>query len=119
MRAFLDGFRHADRAAPLDFGCPADEHGTFCRQTSRWLATQQPHIEQAKFPAWSRLTLSCKEMRRMTAETQSDDSKGKETRLFLFLVIFLFPILAVAIVGGYGFLVWMYQLFAGPPGPPV
>lgn len=55
----------------------------------------------------------------MTAETQSDDSKGKETRLFLFLVIFLFPILAVAIVGGYGFLVWMYQLFAGPPGPPV
>jgi nitrate reductase NapE len=22
------------------------------------------------------------------------------------------------VVGGYGFLVWMYQLVAGPPGPP-
>jgi nitrate reductase NapE len=105
--------RRSISAAPQMSTAPSAE------QTSRWLATQQPHIEQAKFPAWSRLTLSCKEMRRMTAETQSDDSKGKETRLFLFLVIFLFPILAVAIVGGYGFLVWMYQLFAGPPGPPV
>ena len=45
-------------------------------------------------------------------------SKAKETRLFLFLVIFLFPILSVAIVGGYGFLVWITQIFAGPPGPP-
>ncbi len=45
-------------------------------------------------------------------------SKAKETRLFLFLVIFLFPILSVAIVGGYGFLVWIIQIFAGPPGPP-
>ncbi|MBM7060694.1 periplasmic nitrate reductase, NapE protein [Pseudomonas sp. UL073] len=45
--------------------------------------------------------------------------KGKETRLFLFLVICLFPLLSVAIVGGYGFLVWMYQLVVGPPGPPV
>ncbi|MNG15647.1 Periplasmic nitrate reductase protein NapE [compost metagenome] len=44
--------------------------------------------------------------------------KGKETRLFLFLVICLFPLLSVAIVGGYGFLVWMIQLIAGPPGPP-
>ncbi|MDG9924285.1 MULTISPECIES: periplasmic nitrate reductase, NapE protein [unclassified Pseudomonas] len=55
----------------------------------------------------------------MTAEIKPDDSKGKETRLFLFLVVCLFPILSVAVVGGYGFLVWMYQLFAGPPGPPV
>ncbi|TVP54667.1 MAG: periplasmic nitrate reductase, NapE protein [Halomonadaceae bacterium] len=42
--------------------------------------------------------------------------KQQERRLFLFLVIFLFPLLAVGIVGGYGFLVWMYQVFAGPPG---
>jgi nitrate reductase NapE len=25
------------------------------------------------------------------------------------------PVLSVIIVGGYGFLVWMYQLVAGPP----
>lgn len=55
----------------------------------------------------------------MTVEIESDDSKSKETRLFLFLVVCLFPILSVAVVGGFGFLVWMYQLIAGPPGPPV
>ncbi|MCY1288866.1 periplasmic nitrate reductase, NapE protein [compost metagenome] len=55
----------------------------------------------------------------MNAETGADRSKSKETRLFLFLVACLFPILSVMIVGGYGFIVWMYQLIAGPPGPPV
>jgi len=45
--------------------------------------------------------------------------KGEETRLFVFLLVFLFPILSVAIVAGYGFIVWFSQLlFFGPPGPP-
>lgn len=44
--------------------------------------------------------------------------KRQEFRLFIFLVVFLFPILAVAVVGGYGFLVWMTQIILGPPGPP-
>ena len=44
--------------------------------------------------------------------------KGMEARLFLFLVICLFPLLSVALVGGFGFCVWMYPLLAGPPGPP-
>lgn len=42
--------------------------------------------------------------------------RRSEVLTFLFLTVFLAPILAVAIVGGYGFAVWMYQLFAGPPG---
>lgn len=54
----------------------------------------------------------------MSEKSPVDVAKGKETRLFLFLVICLFPLLSVAIVGGYGFIVWMYQLLAGPPGPP-
>ncbi|MEJ2765704.1 periplasmic nitrate reductase, NapE protein, partial [Photobacterium sp. MCCC 1A19761] len=29
-----------------------------------------------------------------------------ELRAFLFITVILFPILAVAVVGGYGFLVW-------------
>ncbi len=37
----------------------------------------------------------------------------EELRTFLFLTIVTAPILAVAFVGGYGFLVWMYQLFTG------
>lgn len=36
---------------------------------------------------------------------------------FLFIIIFLFPILAVLIVGGYGFTIWAMQVFfIGPPG---
>ncbi|MCY1284055.1 periplasmic nitrate reductase, NapE protein [compost metagenome] len=54
----------------------------------------------------------------MNTESGPVTDKGKETRLFLFLVICLFPLLSVAIVGGYGFIIWMYQLIVGPPGPP-
>ncbi len=46
------------------------------------------------------------------------ERKRDERRLFVFLIVFLFPILAVAVVGGYGFVVWMSQVFFGPPGPP-
>ncbi|BAU73953.1 periplasmic nitrate reductase, NapE protein [Metapseudomonas furukawaii] len=53
-------------------------------------------------------------------EEKDDSSLGKrhETRLFLFLIILLFPLLSIALVGGYGFVVWMLQLIMGPPGPP-
>ena len=46
------------------------------------------------------------------------DEKKRELRVFLFLTVVLAPIIAVLVVGGYGFLVWIYQLMAGPPGPP-
>jgi nitrate reductase NapE len=42
--------------------------------------------------------------------------KAQEFRAFLILSVLLAPVLAFAIVGGYGFLVWMFQLVAGPPG---
>lgn len=44
-------------------------------------------------------------------------TKAEEVKSFLFLTAVLAPFLAVMIVAGYGFLVWMYQVFAGPPGP--
>jgi len=37
---------------------------------------------------------------------------------FLFLTVFLMPALAVATVGSYGLAVLVYQIIAGPPGPP-
>lgn len=40
-----------------------------------------------------------------------------ERRVFLFIAVFLFPILSFILVGGYGFLIWMFQLIYGPPGP--
>lgn len=48
----------------------------------------------------------------------SPERKRQELKLFLFIVVLLFPILAVAVVGSYGFGVWMYQMVVGPPGPP-
>ncbi|MGY5451506.1 trimethylamine N-oxide reductase system protein TorE [Agarivorans sp. MS3-6] len=43
-------------------------------------------------------------------------SKSSEWKTFLFITIILFPVLAVILVGGYGFTVWMLQLLMGPPG---
>ncbi|MDI5983929.1 periplasmic nitrate reductase, NapE protein [Halomonas sp. M4R5S39] len=50
--------------------------------------------------------------------TTPEVRRQQEFKLFLFIAVLLFPILAIAVVGGYGFAVWMYQLFVGPPGPP-
>ena len=49
-------------------------------------------------------------------EGEPSFTKAQELRSFLFLSVVMAPIIAGAIVAGYGFLVWMYQLFAGPPG---
>ncbi|CAO3452398.1 Periplasmic nitrate reductase component NapE [Azospirillum largimobile] len=38
--------------------------------------------------------------------------------MFLVLAVFIWPVLSIAVVGGYGFAVWMSQLILGPPGPP-
>ncbi len=51
----------------------------------------------------------------MAEENVSDKSKRRELWEFFFLTVIFAPALAVAIVGGYGFLVWMYQLVLGPP----
>ena len=43
-------------------------------------------------------------------------AKSDELKAFLILTVVLAPILAVVIVGGYGFIVWMSHLLIGPPG---
>ena len=45
-------------------------------------------------------------------------AKRREIIMFLVLAFVIWPFLAIAVVGGYGFLVWMSQLIMGPPGPP-
>ncbi|TLU66862.1 periplasmic nitrate reductase, NapE protein [Thalassotalea litorea] len=42
--------------------------------------------------------------------------KSRERNTFLFLTIFLAPILSIIIVGSYGFIIWMSQIIYGPPG---
>lgn len=44
--------------------------------------------------------------------------RRKELLAFLALAFGIWPIVAVGVVGGYGFLVWMWQIVFGPPGPP-
>jgi len=51
-------------------------------------------------------------------KSRKSSTKSRELSSFLFLTVFLAPALSVAIVGGYGFAIWMYQLIAGPPGAP-
>jgi nitrate reductase NapE len=43
-------------------------------------------------------------------------TRTEEIRSFLFLSVVMAPVIAVLVVTGYGFLVWVYQMFAGPPG---
>lgn len=45
-------------------------------------------------------------------------SRRAEVFAFLTLAVFIWPIVAVGVVGGYGFVIWMSQLVLGPPGPP-
>lgn len=47
--------------------------------------------------------------------TITNITKTDERRAFLLLAVFLAPILACAIVGGFGFTIWMLQLVFGPP----
>ena len=49
-------------------------------------------------------------------EGEPGSSRKEELRSFLFLSIVMGPINAGIVVAGYGFLVWIYQIIAGPPG---
>ena len=52
------------------------------------------------------------------AQQGRENTKRRELSAFLFLTVVLAPAITIALVGGYGFAVWMYQLIAGPPGHP-
>jgi nitrate reductase NapE len=41
--------------------------------------------------------------------------RRKEFIVFLILAVLLAPVIAVGLVGSYGFSIWMYQAIAGPP----
>jgi periplasmic nitrate reductase NapE len=41
----------------------------------------------------------------------------RELIMFFVLAVLIWPFVAVGVVAGWGFLVWMYYMFTGPPGP--
>ncbi len=43
--------------------------------------------------------------------------RSRELFVFLLLAVLIWPFIAVGVVAGWGFVVWMYYLFTGPPGP--
>ena len=44
-------------------------------------------------------------------------SRLRELLTFLVLAVLIWPFIAVGVVSGWGFVVWMYYAFTGPPGP--
>lgn len=55
-------------------------------------------------------------IRRPPMTPEERQQKTEEWRTWLFFTVFMAPILAVAAVSGWGFIVWMVQLLTGPPG---
>lgn len=47
------------------------------------------------------------------ADPNAPSTRQEEWRSFLFLTVVTAPVLAVVVVGGWGFVVWMYQLLSG------
>ncbi|EPJ46752.1 MAG: hypothetical protein OFPII_18430 [Osedax symbiont Rs1] len=45
-----------------------------------------------------------------------DINRKDELKAFLLITVVLAPVLAVVIVSGFGFSIWISQLLMGPPG---
>jgi nitrate reductase NapE len=50
----------------------------------------------------------------MSKDTKSE--KSLELKIFIFLTVFLAPILSVLLVSALGFSIWFSQILTGPPG---
>ncbi len=51
------------------------------------------------------------------AQPATNPQRSRELFVFLLLAVLIWPFIAVGVVAGWGFVVWMYYLFTGPPGP--
>ena len=47
----------------------------------------------------------------------SASGRRRELLIFLVLAVLIWPFVAIGTVAAWGFLVWIYHIFAGPPGP--
>jgi periplasmic nitrate reductase NapE len=51
------------------------------------------------------------------AEPATPQRRRTELLVFAVLTIFIWPVVTVGVVGGWGLAVWMYQQVYGPPAP--
>jgi nitrate reductase NapE len=77
---------------------------------------------QLEIPLWSKILLNYrplffKSVNSMQAEKEQNGKKW-ELEVFLFVTIIVALKITEALIRCYGFIVWIYQLIAGPPGPP-
>ncbi|HBW61068.1 MAG TPA: periplasmic nitrate reductase, NapE protein [Comamonas kerstersii] len=49
------------------------------------------------------------------ADKKKTSLRKEEARSFAFLTIVMAPVLAGILIAAYGFIVWFYQMFSGPP----
>jgi nitrate reductase NapE len=84
---------------------PARLHQKWIKATARMPSRFPSHLER---PNMSAPDDAMSRVRR----------KRMEIFAFLILTAVVMPVLAVGTVGSYGLGVWIYQMFAGPPGPP-
>jgi nitrate reductase NapE len=49
--------------------------------------------------------------------TDTVSNKWRELVTFIGLAVLIWPVIASAFVGAYGFSFWIYFIFTGPPGP--
>jgi len=49
----------------------------------------------------------------MRPQSAPPSTRQEELRSFLFLAVVMAPVLAIVVVVGYGFAVWMFQLLTG------
>jgi periplasmic nitrate reductase NapE len=56
--------------------------------------------------------------KRSMEEVSVGNRRRWETGIFVFLTVVLAPIVATLFVSAWGFTVWIWQMFNGPPGPP-
>ena len=59
-------------------------------------------------------------MSERAANTDRSVAHKRRMEIYAFLIVtaVLMPAITVATVGSYGLAVWIYQMIAGPPGPP-
>ena len=48
-------------------------------------------------------------------DNPENGARSLELRAFLFLTVVMAPVVAGVVISTYGFIVWVYQMFAGPP----
>jgi nitrate reductase NapE len=51
------------------------------------------------------------------ARLSDTQARRRELVTFLLLAIVIWPFIAIGVVAGWGFIVWMYYVLTGPPGP--